>query len=168
MVLIIKDILTFYPTLPFYPDNYKEINKVKKFVNNNNKEINDFIKLTDISSTNAFLPYVKESNKDLLKIVRDIDLYIYFFKYLFNRARPKQIMPNLKVYPSISADTPAFPSGHTMQSLYLAKILSKKYPEKKDLFIKIANKCGEARIYAGLHYPSDHYFGQKLINILPI
>ena len=49
----------------------------------------------------------------------------------------------------------------------LTEKLSKKYPEKKALFYKLADDCGKARIYAGLHYPSDHYFGQFLINILP-
>ncbi len=135
-----KRYINLYPTLPFYPDNFREITEVETFVSNNNNKINNFIKLTDISSTTAFLPYVNESDQELISIVRDIDVYILFFKYFFNRARPKQIMPNLKVYPSISANTPAFPSGHTMQSLYLAKILGKKYPEKKDLFLEIAEK----------------------------
>lgn len=80
------------------------------------------------------------------------------FKYLFNRARPKQIDKSVNIFNSISANTPAFPSGHSMQGLYLAKKLSKKYPEKQELFYKLADDCGKARIYAGLHYPSDLTF----------
>lgn len=158
-----------YPTLYLYPNNYKEINIVKQYINvsQNNQTILDFIKLTDESVAHAFVQHINENIEELHNYEREIVLYILFFKYLFNRARPKQIDTSVNIFNSISANTPAFPSGHSMQGLYLAKKLSKKYPEKQELFYKIADDCGKARIYAGLHYPSDHYFGQFLINILP-
>ena len=126
-----------------------------------------FIKLTDKSCVYAFKDLVNEDLNSLNNISSKIQNYIFFFKYLFNRERPYQTNPNLNNYPSISSHTPSFPSGHAMQGQYLAKVLAKKYPEKKELLYEIGNKCGMARIYAGLHFPSDVKFGQFLVNILP-
>ena len=89
-----------------------------------------------------------------------------FLKYFFNRARPKHIIPDLDVLESETADTPAFPSGHAFQSYYLANYLSQLYPNKKDLFNDIAEKCAMARVYAGLHYPSDNKFSKYLVDLL--
>ena len=156
-----------YPTLILYPNNEKEVKQVKQYVVNRDPEMYNFIKLTDRSCSSAFVNYVNEDIKTLDNYTQKLVPLIIFLKNLFNRARPHQIDPNIDKYSSISADTPAFPSGHSMQAQYLAKILSKKYPEKKQQLYDIADKCGKARIYAGLHYPSDHEFGKFIVDILP-
>ena len=109
---------------------------------------------------------VNETREQLSKMESEIVPFISFFKNLFNRARPKQINQNLNVFYSVSANTPAFPSGHTCQAYYLAKKLSIKYPEKQQILFQLAEKCGQARIYAGLHYPSDHEFSKFLVKFL--
>ena len=157
----------FYPTINVYPNNFNEVKLVEKYVNEKNNEIFNLIKLTDKSVSYAFVGIVTDSFEELHKIESDIVPFITFFKLLFNRARPKQINMDLDVYQSISAHTPAFPAGHTCQAYYLAKKLTKKYPEKKEILFELAEKCGQARIYAGLHYPSDHEFSKFLVNILP-
>tara|TARA_Y100000591_G_scaffold299335_1_gene291883 strand:+ start:463 stop:963 length:501 start_codon:yes stop_codon:yes gene_type:complete len=126
-----------YPTLYLYPNNYKEINIVKQYINisQNNQTILDFIKLTDESVAHAFVQHINENIEELHNYEREIVLYILFFKYLFNRARPKQIDKSVNIFNSISANTPAFPSGHSMQGLYLAKKLSKNIQKKKNCFI---------------------------------
>ena len=155
-----------YPTINVYPNNFKEVKIVEKYVKEKNQIMDDFIKLTDKSVSYAFQDLVIESREQLSKMEREIVPFITFFKNLFNRARPKQINKNLNVFESISANTPAFPSGHTCQAYYLAKKLSIKYPEKKEVLFELAEKCGQARIYAGLHYPSDHEFSKFLTNFL--
>ena len=65
-----------------------------------------------------------------------------------------------------TAQTPAFPAGHTFQAYYLSKYLSKKYPKKKEIFENIAKECDLTRVKAGLHYPSDGEFSKKLVDIL--
>ena len=156
----------FYPTINVYPNNFNEVKIVEKYLNQKNKIMNDFIKLTDKSVSYAFQDIVIESREQLSKMEREIVPFITFFKNLFNRARPKQINTNLNVFESVSANTPAFPSGHSCQAYYLAKKLSIKYPEKKEMLFELAEKCGQARIYAGLHYPSDHEFSKFLTNFL--
>ena len=156
----------FYPTINIYPNNFNEVKIVEKYVKQKNQIMNDFIKLTDKSVSYAFQDIVIESIEQLSKMEREIVPFITFFKNLFNRARPKQINPNLNVFESVSANTPAFPSGHSCQAYYLAKKLSIKYPEKREKLFELAEKCGQARIYAGLHYPSDHEFSKFLIKFL--
>ena len=158
---------SYLPTIPLYPNNYEEVKEVEDYINKRDSEMYQFIKLTDKSCVYAFKDLVNEDLNSLNNISSKIHNYIFFFKYLFNRERPYQTNPNLNKYPSISSHTPSFPSGHAMQGQYLAKILAKKYPEKKELLYEIGNKCGMARVYAGLHFPSDVKFGQFLVNILP-
>ena len=158
---------THLPTLTFYPNNYNEVKLVEDYINKRDTEMYNFIKLTDHSCIYAFKDIVNEDLNSLNKISSQITNYILFFKYLFNRERPFQTNPNLNKYPSKTAFSPSYPSGHAMQGQYLAKVLAKKYPEKKELLYEIGNKCGMARVYAGLHFPSDVKFGQFLVNILP-
>lgn len=156
----------FYPTINVYPNNFNEVKIVEKYVKEKNGRMNNFIKLTDKSVSYAFQDVVIESREQLSKMEGEIVPFITFFKNLFNRARPKQINENLNVFESVSANTPAFPSGHSCQAYYLAKKLSIKYPEKREILFELAEKCGQARIYAGLHYPSDHEFSKFLTNFL--
>lgn len=156
----------FYPTINIYPNNFNEVKIVEKYVKQKNQIMNDFIKLTDKSVSYAFQDIVIESIEQLSKMEREIVPFITFFKNLFNRARPKQINPNLNVFESVSANTPAFPSGHSCQAYYLAKKLSIKYPKKREMLFELAEKCGQARIYGGLHYPSDHEFSKFLVKFL--
>ena len=157
----------YLPTIPLYPNNYIEVKEVEDYVNKRDTKMYDLIKLTDKSCIYAFEKHVNEDLNSLNNISSQISNYIMFFKYLFNRERPFDTNPNLNKYPSKSAYSPSFPSGHAMQGQYLAKVLSKKYPEKKELLYELGNKCGLARVYAGVHFPSDVKFGQFLVNILP-
>ena len=156
----------YYPTINVYPENFKEVKLVEQFVSEKTMEMDNFIMQTDKSVSYAFEEIVPETLNELLTIESRVAPLILFFKFLFNRARPKQINQELDVYPSISAATPAFPSGHTCQAYYLAQKLTEKYPEKREKLYKLAEKCGQARIYGGLHYPSDHEFSKLLVKII--
>lgn len=156
------------PTIPLYPNNYNDALIVKDYINKRSFENISLFQLTDPSIVFAFKPHVNESLFELSKIItqKHIIFIIIFLKYFFNRARPKQIIPDLDVLESKTADTPAFPSGHAFQANYLANYLSQLYPNKKNLFNDIAEKCALARVYAGLHYPSDNKFSKFLVDIL--
>tara|TARA_B100001094_G_scaffold168979_1_gene163433 strand:+ start:170 stop:721 length:552 start_codon:yes stop_codon:yes gene_type:complete len=166
LLLLIQDKYIFYlPTIPIYPDNKDEIKIVQQYVHNRSQSDIDFHKKTDVSVAPAFADYVDESISELSEILNTFPLpyLILFFKYSINRARPKQIDNELNVLPSISANTPAYPAGHSLQAYYLEKILSQKYPQKADLFHEIAEKCNHVRVVAGLHYPSDGQFSKQLM-----
>lgn len=163
-----KRYLPFLPTIPLYPNNNQDALTVQFFVNNRNLEDISLFQLTDDSVVHAFKPHVDESISylDLIITQKHIIFIILSLKTFFNRARPKQIISDLDTLDSKTAHTPAFPSGHAFQAYYLANHLSQLYPEKKDLFNNIADKCAMARVYAGIHYTSDNNFSKFLVNLL--
>lgn len=157
----------YLPTLPLYPDSYKEADLVKRLMDQRTMEERELFQLTDPSVSHAFSKYVNETIEELdLLITRPKIIYpIYFFKYLLNRPRPFQINPMIVPAHSMTAHTPAFPSGHAYQAHYLAKVLSEKYPHKRDILEDLAHKCSYSRIAMGLHYPSDNRFSKSLVDI---
>ena len=163
-----KRYLPFLPTIPLYPNNNQDALNVQFFVKNRNLEDISLFQLTDDSVVHAFKPQVDESISHMNQIItqKHIIFIILSMKTFFNRARPKQIIPDLDILDSKTAHTPAFPSGHAFQAYYLANHLSQLYPKKKELFNNIAEKCAMARVYAGIHYTSDNNFSKFLVNML--
>lgn len=172
IVIIIYIIITFsnkryyryYPTINFlYPNNEEE---VKLVVNATNKRTMDdirFFELTDSSVIYAFMMFLPELDPvKLKKVILSQNKKIHLLKRFINRPRPIQISKNIKLLKSKTAATPSFPAGHAAQAYILANYLSKIYPIKKNLFEKIADRCNDCRIKAGLHYPSDGQYS-KLI-----
>jgi hypothetical protein len=60
--------------------------------------------------------------------------------------------------------TPSFPSGHSLQAWLIARCLEATHPPMRPLHLvrDLANRIGENRIIAGLHYPQDHVIGQAV------
>ncbi len=161
-----------------YPDNTKEINIIMNdYIYKRSKDDIKFFFLTDRNLTNPFQNIFKPNEikkKEMDTIVLDpkISNIIMTYKYIYNRARPSQVAPNLinlekgTLLISETADTPSYPSGHAFQAYYLGKILSKKFPNKKEQIMKLAKRIGDIRIIAGLHYPSDRDFAYWLVDNL--
>ncbi len=154
------------PSIPIYPDNMKEAIEVKEFIKHRTKKDIKFFHLTNKSVIYAFLPHVNMSYKALETLELSVVPTILFFKYLINRARPEQIDKTIIPLDKSTARTPAYPAGHAYQAYFLAKSLSKKYPEKRDILNKIALECDLTRVKAGLHYPSDGRFARQLVDML--
>ena len=155
------------PTLPVYPNNKDEVEIVRDFVNSRDKFFVGLFELTDPGVSSAFVEHVPESLSELSAVITQPHL-VYFVKFIkgaINRPRPKQIDPSLHTLSSTTAATPAYPSGHAFQAYYLANILSKRYPEKAELFDVIADNCALCRVYAGLHFPSDNEFSKRLVGL---
>ena len=164
-IFFFKGYYAFYPTIPVYPNNKDEVKEVKKYIKSRTQTDIDFFKKTNKSVVAAFKPHVKESLEELTTIEHSQDYIIFAFKYLINRARPQQVDPSIKPINTDTAQTPAYPAGHAYQGYLIAKILSKKYPEKRQILEKIAEECNMTRVKAGLHYPSDGKFSKKLVDI---
>lgn len=156
----------YYPTLPVYPNNRNELSLVKDMIKNRNKKDVDDFKKTDISVCFLFSEETKETVQELRNITSSTKVLflIKFFKNVINRARPYQIDPMINNLKSLTSHTPAYPAGHAFQAYYLAKILSIKYPDKKEKWYRIAKTCDIIRVKAGLHYPSDGQFSEQLVN----
>jgi len=71
----------------------------------------------------------------------------------------------LKEKPMPSPGTPrhpAYPSGHSTYSGAASELLSCFFPEAKDELDKLADNIGMARLWAGIHWRTDHTRGMAL------
>ena len=154
----------YLPTFSFlYPNSYEEVKKVIKETNERTDDDINFFYLTDNSVIPAFQSFTKDiSSTKLKRIILSQNKKIFQLKNFINRPRPHQISNEVKLLKSNTAHTPAFPAGHAAQAYILANYLQKIYPDKKKILEKIADKCNDCRIKAGLHYPSDGMYS-KLI-----
>lgn len=100
------------------------------------------------------------------------------------RPRPVEVDPNLnvlydhavntrtgagdlaaRVFPAPSPGTPrhpSYPSGHSTMAGAASETLSYFFPENRAEFDLLADNCGMARLWAGVHYRSDHLRGVTL------
>ena len=76
-------------------------------------------------------------------------------KNYYNRPRPAQVNSNISPLVKVPRLTPAYPAGHAFQAYLIAEHLGSKYPVHYFNFQRIAHRIAEARVKAGLHYPSD-------------
>lgn len=151
-----------------YPDSYKESKQVLKAMKKPDEE---YFYLSDESPRTPFIKYLERENleydsDEIQKIINDSYPIIKTIKDYYNRPRPAQINPAIKAYESKTANTPAYPSGHSFQAFLIAKHLSKKYPLRTLTFYSIANRISRARVSVGLHYPSDNEMSKKLAQML--
>jgi membrane-associated phospholipid phosphatase len=175
LVLLIqpKRFHMWYPTIPIYPDNNKEIDfMVKEYISKRTQNHIAFFHLTDATPLDGFKSKISEEQYKILNEIllsTKVKIDIMFYKYIFNRARPMQVAPEKVNAPkSMTADTPAYPSGHAYQSFYAAKLLSKWEPARKKEWDEIAERVAYTRVYMGIHYPSDVEFARRLVSKLNI
>ncbi|MCJ2016902.1 phosphatase PAP2 family protein [Methylobacterium sp. E-065] len=84
-----------------------------------------------------------------------------YFKAIFNRARPQQVFPAL--LPLVNSPPhPSFPSGHSLESHMIALALTDVTPADGPALISLANRIGENREIAGVHWPSDTNAGRSI------
>lgn len=157
-----KSYISFLPSLPVYPNSYRE----SLIVLEEMKKDQSLFYLTDESVGVAFVDILPVPPEEIDRIMRSQNYIILFFKYLINRARPEQVNPQIVPLKSTTADTPAYPSGHSYQAFLLAHHFSQRFPHLREQLYTVAEQCGQARIRAGLHYPSDHEFSKKLVHII--
>jgi hypothetical protein len=101
-----------------------------------------------------------EKGADLVdKLLDDTLPLLIKLKFYFQRPRPYQLAQQykLKLFPfdSRSADSPSYPSGHTLQAKLICHVLGNHFPEKFDYFERVAKDVEYSRLYMGIHYQSD-------------
>ncbi len=57
---------------------------------------------------------------------------------------------------------PAYPSGHSTYSASAARYLGRFFPKWKEELGKMADNIGMARLWAGVHWRTDHTFGRTV------
>ena len=116
------------------------------------------------------LPYIEEELDSLLD---QSAKFVMELKYKYNRPRPYQIAEfygiDLNGLELDTMKTPSYPSGHSVQSRLVAEYYIRKYPQHKKGLIAAAEECGQGRVKAGWHFPSDHKVGVMIaVEIAPM
>ncbi|HYO12211.1 MAG TPA: vanadium-dependent haloperoxidase [Thermoanaerobaculia bacterium] len=71
----------------------------------------------------------------------------------------RRLMPN----PSPGTPRhPSYPSGHSTYGAAASELLSWFFPDYREEFNRLADNTGMARLWAGIHYRSDHIQGGRL------
>ena len=129
-----------------FENNYDNVYKTfKNLFNNRTRKFPDKL-VQDL---------ITESQPVILKI-----------KDYHNRKRPNELAKvyniDLSYHDMKSAKTPAFPSGHSAQSMLVALVLTDLYPEMEKELMQAAQNISKSRILARVHYESDKIVGEKL------
>lgn len=132
----------------------------------------DFIERADKDFLEIFLELMFElgiqddREAELREIEKTLVIPIMKLKYHYNRARPFQYAAAFGIsFPKFKTETghtPSYPSGHTIQSQWIASYLSSLYPNHRKMFMGLAHDISFSRVQAGVHFPSDCVFGSTV------
>tara|TARA_B100000073_G_scaffold320267_1_gene299820 strand:+ start:196 stop:825 length:630 start_codon:yes stop_codon:yes gene_type:complete len=169
-----------YPQIPHNPppsnSSKKTIEELHWLNNYNNGAINEFVVKEGDDGKEVWkgffeskgLEFPKEYYKELIK---DSGRIIYELKYKYNRPRPKQLADYLQIegFSTTTLDsmkTPSYPSGHSVQGIFISRVFSKMLPEHTKELLELGKMISESRLMARAHYPSDSKFGEQVGEIL--
>lgn len=163
-----------YPSIEASAKEIKELqSKVEsQLVNPKEEYIEQDVNLMSYLTAEAEKLNVSSSdNARALFILKEkVDPFILALKNYWNRARPYQYAYFLKsdFHPlsAVSAHTPAYPSGHSIQVTSWGKMLEKKYPELQTEISNIVYSVNQGRMALGVHFPSDIQFGVSIAQYL--
>ena len=152
---------------------YDELKEMQGLFKKRTSKIEQSVKDHDSQVGYAIKEYLKENKLDFKET--DVDKIteigsgiVRHYKNKFERPRPYQLAEAMNMdfnhmpLNSDSMKSPAYPSGHSLQSKLIAEYYAEMYPEHKKGIYEAADECGMGRVYAGWHYKSDHNAGQKL------
>ncbi len=82
------------------------------------------------------------------------------------RKRPFVVDPKLPLAVDRPGNNPSFPSGHTSAAVAAAIVLAYLLPGRKREIMEMANQAAYARVYGGVHFPSDVMAGSLLASTI--
>jgi undecaprenyl-diphosphatase len=85
-------------------------------------------------------------------------LYGQAVKLRYREQRPFQLDPSITPLGSLPRDS-SYPSGHSAASAAAAAVLGGLWPERSARFDHLADSVRWARVYSGVHFPSDTLAG---------
>jgi hypothetical protein len=136
------------------------------------EEDKEFVKDAEHDMKSIFIKFLKLNGvedvtvDDLKEISKQLDPITFHLKYIFNYPRPYQLAGELEIplFPSQTTDacSPAYPSGHSIDSFVIGGLLGKKFPQLKDVVEKLAAKISRSRLQGGIHFEFDQEFGRQI------
>mgnify|MGYP001207089688 CR=1 FL=1 len=166
-----KGYFRIFPSITLYPNNEVEALKVKEITDNRTSDDIKFFHLTDyagpISAFRQEFPQHESLWKNITLNRIIWSPLIVALKLIVNRARPKQTSQNIAFIETNTTNTPAYPSGHSFEAYLLARQLEKRDPALSKRAWELAEKCSNARVKGGVHYPSDGAFSKSIVKRIP-
>lgn len=111
-----------------------------------------------------------ETEESIKSLSQPFDGLLSYVKFKFNRPRPHQLAlyHNIPLFPLIATDanSPAYPSGHSLDFLIIIHKLKQKYPDYRSNFDALYSKIKDVREKSGVHYPSDRMASEILFDLL--
>lgn len=111
-------------------------------------------------------------------LMSDLNIYVMNVKFIYMRARPYQVSEyhgvkikhNEKMQNKGTANTPSYPSGHTMAAFFAARICGFHHPNCEKEFLRLAETVGKSRIKEGVHFKSDNEYAKQLVDevLMPV
>ena len=104
--------------------------------------------------------------ENLSKVKLSIVPIISKLKHHYMRARPGTVADRLGIEFNgdflDSAQTPSYPSGHTIQAYVCADYCSRIHPQHSKGLFMIAELVSQSRIDRGVHFPTDIEYGRQV------
>lgn len=91
----------------------------------------------------------------------DAFIITWYFKYLWDIARPNQLDQNLTTFLS-TPKHPSYPSGHSVTAGCIQVVLSYFFESEANHLKELSEECASSRLYAGVHFPIDNNEGLRL------
>ncbi len=151
-----------------------ELNEIVDYINSisdeENKPFLTRYKAYDRNLTQVITTTFKQKGIDVENlcedIIDDIRGLIYKLKYFYQRPRPNQLAQyyKLKLFPynSFSANSPSYPSGHTLQAYVILNVIADKYPNQYQFCRDMIDDVEYSRLYLGLHFSTDNDFAKEV------
>ena len=172
-----------YINNPIIPHNPPPINSSREtlkelhwLIDYNNGLVNEIMVKDGDDVKGSFREFLESKNleypkKYVSELIKDSGRIIYELKYKYNRPRPTQVAEFLQLeeFDTTTLDsmhTPSYPSGHSVQGIFVARALGKMFREHKDELYEVGKMISESRLMARAHYPSDSKFGEQVGEIL--
>lgn len=162
-------------TLPPLQDSDDAIKSIQELIligSSQTEEDKEFVKDAEFDMKAIFIKFLKLNGvenvtvEDLKEISKELDPITFKLKYIFDYPRPYQLASylGLPLYPSQTTDacSPAYPSGHTIDSFVMSGLLSKKFPQLKEEIEKLGAKISQSRLQGGIHFDFDQDFGKQI------
>ncbi len=137
-----------------------------------NPDDENFIKEAEKDLIGMYLNFLKINGQtlitreDLEAITNQLDPITFELKYHFNYPRPLQLSleHGLSLYPSQPTDacSPSYPSGHTIDSFVIGRLIAKKLPQLENSVLELSEKISFSRNQGGIHFVFDSDYGKEI------
>jgi hypothetical protein len=111
---------------------------------------------------------IEQTGDQVYQNVQVYEPIIDYLKLHFNRPRPAQAAGyyGIPLFPkqTTNSNDSAYPSGHTLFSLFFYDYYGKRYPKLKSNLMDFVFDVKLSREEGGLHYPSDGLFAFQVYN----